>query len=258
VILLLDIGNTRIKWAQLMDGSLTPQQSILHRGVATDTWTKQLFRERFRPARLLVASVAGGDMATTVRAEAKKAWSIVPEFASSTGLAGGVTNAYAEPSTLGVDRWLAVIAGRELTGGAACVIDAGTAMTIDVVSADGLHVGGMILPGVQMMVDALLQRTSDIADNSRRSRARAGAEPRPGHVFASNTGQAILNGALLAVAAAADRAVAEAATTLKAAAPRVLLTGGDAERLVRMMQTKPEIVPDLVLRGLAVLARKPS
>jgi type III pantothenate kinase len=168
-----------------------------------------------------------------------------------------VTNAYAEPSTLGVDRWLAVIAGHELTGGAACVIDAGTAMTIDVVSAEGLHVGGMILPGVQMMVDSLLRSTSDIADNSRRSRTRAGAEPRRGNVFANNTGQAILNGSLLAVSAAADRAVAEATSTLKAA-PRVLLTGGDAERVARMMQSKPEIVPDLVLRGLALLARKPS
>lgn len=257
MILLLDIGNTRIKWAQLMDGALTPQQTILHRDVATDVWTKQLFRERFRPARLLVASVAGDDMVATVRSEAKKHWNITPEFATSTGLAGGVTNAYAEPSTLGVDRWLAVIAAREQASGAACVIDAGTAMTIDVVSAEGLHVGGMILPGVQMMVDSLLQRTGEIAGNARRSRAKASAEPRPGNVFASNTGQAILNGALLAVAAAADRAVAEAATALKST-PRALMTGGDAERVVRMMQTRPEIVPDLVLRGLAVLARKPS
>jgi type III pantothenate kinase len=257
MILLLDIGNTRIKWAQLMDGALTPQQTILHRDVATDVWTKQLFRERFRPARLLVASVAGDDMVATVRSEAKKHWNITPEFATSTGLAGGVTNAYAEPSTLGVDRWLAVIAAREQASGAACVIDAGTAMTIDVVSAEGLHVGGMILPGVQMMVDSLLQRTGEIAGNARRSRAKASAEPRPGNVFASNTGQAILNGALLAVAAAADRAVAEAATALQST-PRALMTGGDAERVVRMMQTRPEIVPDLVLRGLAVLARKPS
>lgn len=257
MILLLDIGNTRIKWAQLMDSSLTPQQAIMHKGVAPERWSKQLFRERFRPARLLVASVAGADVAAVVRNESKRAWNIVPEFTMSTGRAGGVTNAYADATTLGVDRWLAVIGGHELTGGSACVIDAGTAVTVDAVSADGLHVGGVILPGVQMMVDSLLQRTSDIADNSRRSRAKATQDPRPGNVFASNTGQAILNGALLAVAAAADRAASEAATVLKGT-PRVLLTGGDAERLQRMMQSRVEIVPDLVLRGLAVVARKPS
>jgi type III pantothenate kinase len=256
MILLLDIGNTRIKWAQLLDDSLTPQQALVHRDVAEEAWTKQLFRERFRPRRLLIASVAGSKVAATVRREAEKAWSVVPEFISSTPVAGGVTNAYGDASTLGVDRWLAVIAGHEITRGAACVIDAGTAVTIDAVSQSGLHIGGMILPGIQVMVDSLLQRTSDIADHSRRSRTKAGADPRPGNSFASNTGQAILNGAVVAVASAADRAASEAAATLKAPA-RAFLTGGDAERLQRMMQTKVELVPDLVLRGLAVLARKP-
>jgi type III pantothenate kinase len=254
MILLLDVGNTRIKWAQLLDGSLTPQQALIHRDVETAVWIKQLFRERFRPARLVVASVAGGNMIETIRREAKKSWNVTPEFAESTSVAGGVTNAYRDPKGLGVDRWLAVIAARELTeGGAACVIDAGTAVTIDVVNEKGLHLGGVIIPGVQMMVDSLLGRTREIAARSRRN-AGDGKAP-TASVFATSTTLGVQNGALLAVAAAADRAAAEcaAATTGRS---RTLLTGGDAERLQRHMQVRAEVVPDLVLRGLAVLARK--
>ena len=76
MILLLDVGNTRIKWAQLLDGALTPQQSLIHRGVATEDWIKQLFRERFRPQRLLVANVAGAGMENTIRREAQRLWQL--------------------------------------------------------------------------------------------------------------------------------------------------------------------------------------
>lgn len=255
MILLLDVGNTRIKWSQLLDGALTPQQTLLHKGVAPEVWTRQLFRERFRPSRLFVASVAGADMAATIRREAEKLWKVKAEFATTTSIAGGVTNAYPDPSALGVDRWLAVIAGREVAGGAACVIDAGTAVTIDVVGADGLHAGGIILPGVQMMMDSLLDRTSDIARKARKGLSAPSAEKALSSVFANHTAQAVLNGALLALASAADRAATEASRTLNAT-PKVLITGGDAERLTRLMQTRTEIVPDLVLRGLAILARK--
>jgi type III pantothenate kinase len=84
MILLLDIGNTRIKWAQMLDGELTPQQSILHRDVAQEVWMRQLFRERFRPARLLVSNVGGPDMLAAIRREAKRLWQVSPEVASTT------------------------------------------------------------------------------------------------------------------------------------------------------------------------------
>ena len=76
MILLLDIGNTRVKWAQLLDGSLTPQQSFVHRDVAPEEWIKQLFRERFRPQRLLVANVGGAGMEGTIRREAQRVWQL--------------------------------------------------------------------------------------------------------------------------------------------------------------------------------------
>ena len=251
MILLLDIGNTRIKWAQALDGALTPQQSLLHREVAADTWTRQLFRERFRPTRLLVSNVAGEEMAATIRREAERHWHVSPEFATTTASAAGVTNAYAQPAFHGVDRWLALLAARHMTPNAACVIDAGTAVTIDVVDSRGLHLGGVIIPGVDLMVNTLLTRTSDLGSKSRSSRPRAAIRKKAA-MFASDTAQGIDNGALFAIAAAADRGVAELARAVNGDRPNVYLTGGDAERIRAVMTTDVEIVPDLVLRGLAV------
>ena len=251
MILLLDIGNTRIKWAQVLDGALTPQQSILHRDVAADNWSKQLFRERFRPARLLVSNVAGIEMLGTIRREAERHWQVTPEIATTTATAAGVTNAYSQPSSHGIDRWLALIAARQMTSTAACVIDAGTAVTIDALDAQGLHLGGVIIPGIRMMVGALVDRTSDLGRKSRASARAPGAGSRSG-MFAGTTAQAIENGALFALAAAADRSVAELARQTRTERPQVYLTGGDAERIRTAMTTPVEVVPDLVLRGLAV------
>lgn len=251
MILLLDIGNTRIKWAQALNGALTPQQSLLHREVAPETWIKQLFRERFRPARLLVSNVAGEEMAATIRREAQRSWHVSPEFAVTAASAAGVTNAYPRPAFHGVDRWLALIAARHLTSSAACVIDAGTAVTIDAMNARGLHLGGVIIPGVRMMVESLLARTSDLGSKSRRSAQHAARRQNAG-MFANDTAQSIENGALFAVAAAADRAVAELTREVRGDRPNVYLTGGDAELVRKVMATDAEVVPDLVLRGLAV------
>ena len=249
MILLLDIGNTRIKWAQALNGTLTPQQSLMHRDTATETWTGQLFRERFRPARLLVSNVAGEEMAAIIRREAERCWQVSPEFAATTASAAGVTNAYAQPSSHGVDRWLALIAARHMSANAACVIDAGTAVTIDAMNAQGLHLGGVIIPGIRMMVDSLAARTSDLGSKSRQSIPRT--DHRKG-MFASDTAQAMERGALFAIAAAADRGVAELMREVKGDRPSVYVTGGDAERIRAVMTTAAEVVPDLVLRGLAV------
>jgi type III pantothenate kinase len=251
VILLLDIGNTRIKWAQTLDGVLTPQQSLMHRDVAPEVWTKQLFRERFRPTRLLVSNVAGEDMAATIRREAERSWHVAPEFAATTASAAGVTHAYAKPALHGVDRWLAVIAARHMSSNAACVIDAGTAVTIDAVDGRGLHLGGVIIPGIRMMVDSLLVRTSELGSKARSSGPRA-ALARKAMMFSTDTAQSIESGAVFAIAAAADRGVAELARVVADDRPNVYLTGGDAERIRAVMRTEAELVPDLVLRGLAV------
>jgi type III pantothenate kinase len=190
-------------------------------------------------------------MAAIIRREAERSWHVSPEFAAASANAAGVTHAYAQPAFHGVDRWLAVIAAHHMASNAACVIDAGTAVTIDAVDARGLHLGGVIIPGIKMMVDALLTRTSDLGARSRGSGSRAPTRGRTG-MFASDTAQGIENGALFAIAAAADRGVTELMREVRGDRPNVYLTGGDAERVRAVMTTDAEVIPDLVLRGLAV------
>ncbi len=253
MILLLDVGNSRIKWAQLLDGRLTPQQSLVHRDVDPDVWMKQLFRERFRPARLLVANVAGPEMRERIAREAERLWQVTPQFAATSSFAAGVTHAYRDVSAHGVDRWLAIVAAYRLAGAAACVIDAGTAVTIDGVDARGLHLGGLIIPGMRMMIDALLENTGDIAAQARKLAATGGTDVSgKGSWLAKGTAPAVVNGAVLAIAAAAERSIAEIARQA-GAAPKVFLTGGDAEQVRKAMQTPAEEIPDLVLQGLALI-----
>lgn len=256
MILLLDVGNTSIKWAQLLDGALTPQQPLVHRGVDPAVWTKKLFRERFRPARLLVSNVAGEEMRARIEREAARLWQIEPEFAATSTFAHGVTHAYRDVSAHGIDRWLALLAAYRLAGGAACVVDAGTAVTIDGVDGKGLHLGGLIIPGIHLMIHALLDRTADIAEKARKLSAAGGVEASGGDgLLAVDTARAVANGALVAIAAAADRTIAEVGR-LAGATPKVFVTGGDAGRVRKAMTMAAEEVPDLVLQGLALWARK--
>ena len=87
-------------------------------------------------------------------------WGVVAEFAQSREQVGEVRNAYAEPGHLGVDRWLAVLAAYKRARGACCVLDAGSALTLDIVRRDGQHEGGYIVPGLTMQRAALLERTA--------------------------------------------------------------------------------------------------
>ncbi len=241
---LVDIGNTRIKWA-LYDGKRLGQHgNAVHRDVrdaALQTLARILPRE---VTRLIVANVAGDAMEQGLRAVI--GGRAVIELVATSAERFGVRCAYAEPQRLGVDRWLAVLAAHHRAAGAACVIDAGTAVTFDAVAGDGAHLGGLILPGARLLAAALDRNTSNI-----------GATPVPGGapngltLLGRDTATAVGHGAMLAIAAALDRAVRTVAKEL-GAEPRVYLTGGDAHELNAWLETKVETRADLVLEGLAL------
>jgi len=245
--LLIDIGNTRIKWARLEQGTLQPQSAAPHAD-----WTAQKFVEVLGPAcvdarRVWVSNVAGPRMAQVIRAGLAQTRQIEPEFVIATAIAGGVRNAYSQPAQLGVDRWLAIIGAHALERGSVCVVSVGTAMTIDGVDGSGRHLGGVIVPGPDLMMSSLLQNTSDLAE-----RARQGSTV-PG-LFADNTLGAIRQGAEHAAAALVERAVAVMQEELHEM-PKLVLTGGGSARLEASLTLPHRHVPDLVLQGLAVLAQ---
>ena len=243
--LLIDIGNTRIKWASYGGNDIESQSAVAHA-----QWTAQDCAAAFavleRPERILVSNVGGERVAGVVRDAAMRLWGLTPQFMQSTAAAGSITSAYPVPGNLGVDRWLAIIGAYALHGQALCVVSVGTAATIDGVDASGQHLGGLIIPGPQLMVDSLLHNTSDIAQRAVRGSIGAG-------LFADNTLGAIHQGSAHAVAALIERAVAAMQAQL-GTQPLLLVTGGAGEAVAALVPYPHTVRDDLVMRGLIALA----
>lgn len=245
--LLIDIGNSRIKWARLANGRM----GRMHALALTQLEQFESALLRMPPLHAVhVSSVAGQGIERRLRRMLASHGQPAPQLATTAAQAGGIRNSYREPWRLGVDRWLACIGAWHLTGHQPlCVASAGTALTIDAIDATGQHRGGLIVPGPTLMRTSLLGRTDGIA-----VRARGGRRGRialPG--LADNTRDAVDLGSLRACAALVDRCVADLAAQLDTT-PRLLLTGGAACALLPLLQGQPEHHADLVLQGLAILA----
>ena len=244
--LLVDIGNSRIKWAWLTGKRLGKAQAAEYSGWRPRDFARHVIGSRLDVERVLVASVAADDVTDDLAAGARLAGAPEPERVISQRRACGVTIAYIDPWRLGVDRMLAMIAAhRRLPGRPVCAVAVGTALTIDLLGADGRHRGGAIIPAPPLMVESLFDRTSGI-----RRRAQGGASGRGRALFGRSTRAAVEQGARFAAAAAVDRAIAEA-RALVGRTPQLVLTGGGASGLRPLMHSPSLLVPDLVLEGLA-------
>jgi type III pantothenate kinase len=247
MILVIDVGNTRLKWAWLTSTGLSDQQAVVHRDAKPGMWTAALFDSDQRPSRVLVSNVAGPDMAKTLTKLTKKTFHVDVEFVTAVPEYHGLVNGYLDPKLLGADRWLALIGAWTRARSALCVVDAGTAVKVDSIDASCHHLGGLIVPGIHMMREALMNKTSDIA------KAAEHSTPSLAGVLANNTLGAVSRGAVFALAGMADRAaeVIEQSTGVR---PKLFITGGDAGMITGTVRMRGEIVPDLVLQGLAVIA----
>jgi type III pantothenate kinase len=238
--LLVDIGNTRIKWALWQNGAMEEGASLSHiNGKASGL--EQAWARLPCPEQVRVASVAGGAVDHGVAAACEHLWGIKIYMARPCRDAYGVTLAYADPSRLGVDRWLAMLAARHRGEGACLVVDCGTAVTLDVIDGDGAHLGGLIMPGLQLSWGALLAGTTVAA-------LRFQSTQRP---LGTDTEECIAAGILAGIVGAIERV--HCIIQHKLAEPRVLLTGGDAMQIVPLLSCRYEVVPMLVLEGLALL-----
>ncbi len=241
--LLLDVGNTSLRWALWRDGSLGEIRSVRHfGGLPVDLHAA--WDELAAPRRVLVANVAGETMADRLTRVCEGRWHVAPRFLLVQQRAFGVKIAYADPNALGIDRWLALVAVHKQYRADALIVDAGTAITLDALRADGQHLGGLILPGVETMRDALLRGTHiprlQITD--------PGDGP-----WAADTATAIGTGTVAAPAALAER-LHRLLAELTGSHPRLLVTGGDADRLLTALPEAAESAPALVLQGLAIAA----
>ncbi|HEX8961561.1 MAG TPA: type III pantothenate kinase [Rhodocyclaceae bacterium] len=231
-LLCIDCGNTRLKWALREPGrwlavDALPTGEAPRLGDALPDV----------PARIAACNVAGAAAEKEIQALAARL-RIPLLWVRAEPSRCGVTNRYDNPAQLGADRWAALIGARGLHAGPCVVVNAGTATTIDVLDETGVFQGGLILPGLALMRDALARNTAGLP--------RAQGEFRE---LPRNTDDAIASGCLNATAGAVERMFRR----LPADA-LCLLSGGAADALAPLLPLPHRSVPNLVLEGLARIA----
>ncbi|SDX05536.1 type III pantothenate kinase [Thiocapsa roseopersicina] len=239
MMLLLDIGNTNLRWA-LSDGGSPGEVRIVRHGAAVPLDLLADWERLEAPGRIVASNVGGPAVAAAISRATRAYWGLDVEFVQTRAHFGALRIAYPEPERFGVDRWLALVAAHRLVPETALVVDAGTAATFDLLLADGRHLGGLILPGVEMMRASLLAGTLI---------PRIASEPTD-EPWAADTGPAVAAGSLQAIAALTTR-LYDRLERQTQTSPALILTGGDAERLIPAMDRPARVMPDLVLRGLS-------
>lgn len=239
-VLLLDVGNSRTKWA------LVDAVEWVADGASRHDEIESLLRDwdRFPPPdRVVGSNVAGQSRIQAISAYWRER-QVPLHWVKPVTSAGGVRNLYESPDQLGSDRWASLVGAWSRIGQACLVVSAGTAVTVDALNERGEFMGGLILPGRRMMQTSLVEETHALAHAK-------------GQVvdFPRSTADAMESGITLALAAAVEAAYQRLATQGKPS-PVCIFTGGDAEWLASQLQIKVIIAPRLVLEGLLVLARE--
>ena len=240
--LLIDIGNTRLKWAVKRPNGIHSGRAFFLKSQPLHRSFELAWKNLERPTRVIAANVAGAAIGDQISQWIRLQWALDVEFVCSRRQDHGVRIAYPDPSKLGVDRWACLLALRHFYLLPACVVDCGTAITLDVLEKTGNHRGGVIMPGLELMKASLLQGTSEIADSCGTGRVR----------LANNTGEAIESGGILAAAGMVEMVLRELEREADASFS-LIVTGGDARRVAAQLACRAILAPDLVLQGLAVM-----
>ncbi len=238
--LLIDIGNSRLKWACEFGGKLSAQTALFHQQQNWQTQLLNAWQGLSSPEKVAISCVANPDILQSVIAWAKQLWSnceILIAKSQATGF--GVKNSYQHPEKLGVDRWLCLIAARHFYPQAAWIVDCGTAITVDYIDENGQHGGGLIAPGLTLMKKSLLQNTAALDFTAQAYQPE----------LANFTDAAIFSGTLYAAVGLIEQAL-----KTQTAPAVLLLTGGDAKIISSQLSPSFIIEPDLVLKGLSIFS----
>ena len=241
-VLLLDLGNSRWKMARAEGAELGPVIS----GEYTDIKVLRaaVARVSEQVGDIWLASVADTQTTRSVAAAVAGVCALPMRQVASTDRMPNLVSGYRRPEQLGVDRLLAMVAARARTGRALCVVDAGTAVTIDFVDAQGSHLGGFILPGIRLFRECLLANT---------------AIPRASHVdrqalLGRDTATAVALGARYAVSGIVERFTTGSAALFPGQVVEIFVGGGDAAHFMELLPQPCIKLDHLVLQGLAVMA----
>lgn len=242
--LLLDLGNTRLKWALHNDAAAWFAHGALDWQAKVGDELAHAWMDLPRSTQVVGASVVDGAREQQVAEVARQVFASAPHWLRTPAGACGVRNAYAEPHRLGVDRFLAMVAAHATHRGPCVLASAGTALALDAMMPDGRHLGGLIAPGVRLMQQSLLEATALVRPQ------------RAGDILdlADNTSDAVTSGCWQAAAALIERFHARVLPRLGGAAV-LILDGGDAQQLVPLLSMPAQLSKDSVLRGLALWAQ---
>ncbi|MEA3411696.1 MAG: type III pantothenate kinase [Pseudomonadota bacterium] len=241
MIALLDLGNSRFKLAPLTEGQPGAVTVMKYGHDAGDSVVKAL--REMQPDQVYVASVRGSQFDREIRRSMEGGSGIETRFVVTPESGLGVRIAYRDPAHLGVDRYLSMVAVRESLGTAAVVLDCGTAVTIDAVDAHGRHLGGLILPGLQMMRRSLNAGAAEINVNERDAAH---------DLFATDTKEGVIAGTTRATLASLEKISHDMRASMQSPVS-IVIDGGDADYLAPFLPDSFIRMPYLVLRGLAVL-----
>lgn len=246
--LFIDIGNSRIKFALCK----SEYYDYLGAFAVDETHSVQVLLDllhsfKLNPDQIFVSSVASMQVEQTLREAIATAWSVFPVFLTTQLNCCGLENGYENPLTLGVDRWMGMLAAYNRSNQPFMVIDAGTAITIDAVH-EGRHLGGFIVPGLTTMRQSLGLNTARLNSSCDASSDESVKDPED-RLFATNTQDGICGGTLYMAATFIDASIAEFEHKVGCGL-KVFVTGGDGRTLSGLIQAKVEYVEDLVLLGM--------
>lgn len=242
-ILDFDVGNTRVKWRYSSAGIVLEEGALAHADYRPGV--PPVAVERLD--RIRVASVVQGGLFEGLLDTCRKHWEIEPEVARVAEHCAGLSQGYTDKSRLGVDRWLALLAAYNSRREACVLVSCGTAVTVDLVTRRGEHLGGYIVPGLEMMRNALFSGTSAVKlDKIERPDSLAPAR---------DTIPAVNRGLVLMLKGLVENAQTELRT--RGEFPEIIVTGGDGDLVLPFLigsasSTKAISRPNLVLDGLAL------
>lgn len=241
MILEVDMGNTRLKWR------LRDQEKVVAQGAIGIEDPLDLLADKFGVYCNLISLVAVASVVGDLLEEKFTDWSIAntklrPVFVRTGASCGSVRNGYREYQTLGVDRWLGMLAAYRVIGGACVVVSCGTAVTVDLIARDGQHLGGFIAPGLNLMLDSLVSRTRKINLKSE--------VPEFTLLPATATSDAVYSACTAMVTGLINNGVQQLRRHDQNTELQILFAGGDAHKFLSFYP-QARLIPDLVMDGLA-------
>ena len=246
--LLFDVGNTFIKWGLLDELKLVDLGCIRNEDFLAKECDALIELIPPDAGRVIACCVASNNIDAKLTTLIANNYDCLIEYVQSESMAYGIRSGYQDASQLGVDRWVAMIAAKTQFSGDITVIDLGTAVTIDTIDEFGDHIGGQILPGLQLMLSSLDKKTDRITLPS----ISNDLTNMKINFWADNTNDAIIFGACNAICRAIERAII--CLQENGHSPTVILTGGDALVFKNLMNEGYRHRPNLVLEGLAIIA----